>query len=140
LHDGEVRFNLHTCLILILACFTAQVLLTSSEAVLSALPSALLAEAQMLRDRELSRYRARGSLFGGSYRLGGRRLPTDNQTIIDRAVGVTVGRRVISTTPGGSKGKDVEGTPLLDSEALRALIRLLQLAPVMFTLCICSSI
>lgn len=121
-----------------------EVLLTSSEAVLSALPSALLAEAQMLRDRELSRYHARGSLFGGSYRLGGRRLPTDNQTIIDRAVGVTVGRRVISTTPGGSKGKDVEGTPLLDSEALRALIRLLQLAPplskgllqrLMFNLC-----
>lgn len=105
-------------------------LLTSSEAVLSALPSALLAEAQMLRDRELSRYRARGSLFGGSYRLGGRRLPADNQTVIDRAVGVTMGRRVISATTGHSTGKDVEGTPLLDSDALRALIRLLQLAPV----------
>lgn len=121
-----------------------EVLLTSSEAVLSALPSALLAEAQMLRDRELSRYRARGSLFGGSYRLGGRRLPADNQTVIDRAVGVTMGRRVISATPGSSKGKDVEGTPLLDSDALRALIRLLQLAPplskgllqrLMFNLC-----
>ncbi|CAN6195336.1 unnamed protein product [Urochloa humidicola] len=121
-----------------------EVLLTSSEAVLSALPSALLAEAQMLRDRELSRYRARGSLFGGSYRLGGRRLPADNQTAIDRAVGVTVGRRVISATPGSSKGKDVEGTPLLESDALRALIRLLQLAPplskgllqrLMFNLC-----
>ncbi|CAN6217066.1 unnamed protein product [Urochloa humidicola] len=121
-----------------------EVLLTSSEAVLSALPSALLAEAQMLRDRELSRYRARGSLFGGSYRLGGRRLPADNQTAIDRAVGVTVGRRVISATPGSSKGKDVEGTPLLESDALRALIRLLQLAPplskgllqrIMFNLC-----
>ncbi|KAG2642289.1 hypothetical protein PVAP13_2KG198574 [Panicum virgatum] len=121
-----------------------EVLLTSSEAVLSALPSALLAEAQMLRDRELSRYRARGSLFGGSYRLGGRRLPADNQTVIDRAVGVTMGRRVISASQGNSKGKDVEGTPLLDSDALRALIRLLQLAQplskgllqrLMFNLC-----
>ncbi|XP_062194138.1 E3 ubiquitin-protein ligase UPL1-like isoform X2 [Phragmites australis] len=102
-----------------------EVLLTSSEAVLSALPSALLAEAQMLRDRELSRYRARGSLFGGSYRLGGRRLTGDNQTVIDR----TDGRRVISVTPGSSKSKDAERTPLLDSDALRALIRLLQLAP-----------
>jgi E3 ubiquitin-protein ligase HUWE1 len=111
--------------------FLPQVLLTSSEAVLSALPSALLAEAQMLRDRELSRYRAIGSLFGGSYRLGGRRLPADNQTVIDRAVGVTMGRRVISASQGNSKGKDVEGTPLLDSDALRALIRLLQLAQVM---------
>lgn len=122
-----------------------EVLLTSSEAVLSALPSALLAEAQMLRDRELSRYRARGSLFGGSYRLGARRLPTDNQTaVMDRGVGVTVGRRVISTVSAGAKGKDVEGTPLLDSSALKALIRLLQLAPplskgllqrLMFNLC-----
>ncbi|KAL6600606.1 hypothetical protein ACP70R_045406 [Stipagrostis hirtigluma subsp. patula] len=121
-----------------------EVLLTSSEAVLSALPSALLAEAQMLRDRELSRYRARGSLFGGSYRLGGRRLPADNQTVIDRAVGVAVGRRLISATPGSTKGKDVEGNPLLDSDALQALIRLLQLAPplskgllqrLMFNLC-----
>lgn len=118
--------------------FLPQVLLTSSEAVLSALPSALLAEAQMLRDRELSRYRARGSLFGGSYRLGGRRLPADNQTVIDRAVGVTVGTRVISATPGNSKGKDVEGTPLLDSDALHALIRLLQLAPVMSKFCTVS--
>ncbi|KAK3129319.1 hypothetical protein QOZ80_6BG0477560 [Eleusine coracana subsp. coracana] len=106
-----------------------EVLLTSSEAVLSALPSALLAEAQMLRDRELSRYRARGSLFGGSYRIGGRRLRADSQTVIDRAVGVTVGRRIISSVPGNSKSKDVEGTPLLDSDALLALIRLLQLAP-----------
>nr|CAB3456652.1 unnamed protein product [Digitaria exilis] len=115
-----------------------EVLLTSSEAVLSALPSALLAEAQMLRDRELSRYRARGSLFGGSYRLGGRRLPAVNQTVIDRAVGATVGRRVISATPGSSKGKDVQRTPLLDSDALHALIRLLQLVPVMSKLCAVS--
>ncbi|KAL5205547.1 hypothetical protein ABZP36_033756 [Zizania latifolia] len=121
-----------------------EVLLTSSEAVLSALPSALLAEAQMLRDRELSRYRARGSLFGGSYRLGARRLPVDNQTVMDRGVGVTVGRRVISSVSGSTKRKDVEGTPLLDSNALRALIHLLQLAPpltkgllqrLMFNLC-----
>ncbi|XP_040383322.1 E3 ubiquitin-protein ligase UPL1-like isoform X1 [Oryza brachyantha] len=121
-----------------------EVLLTSSEAVLSALPSALLAEAQMLRDRELSRYRARGSLFGGSYRLGARRLPADNHTVMDRGVGVTVGRRVISTVLGSAKSKDVEGNPLLDSNALRALIRLLQLAPplskgllqrLMFNLC-----
>jgi hypothetical protein len=47
---------------------------------------------------------------------------------------VTVGRRVVSAVPGNSKGKDVEGTPLLDSDALLALIRLLQLAPVKFTL------
>jgi len=42
-----------------------------------------------------------------------------------------MGRRVISASQVSSKGKDVEGTPLLDSDALRALIRLLQLAQVM---------
>ncbi|XP_072964095.1 E3 ubiquitin-protein ligase UPL1-like isoform X2 [Typha angustifolia] len=105
-----------------------EVLLTSSEAVLSALPSALLAEAQMLRDREFSRYHARGSLFGGSHRLGNRRLAVDRQTVMDRGVGVTIGRRIVSAAAGSSKGKEVEGIPLLDSNSLKALIRLLRLA------------
>ncbi|GJR71645.1 E3 ubiquitin protein ligase UPL1 [Tanacetum coccineum] len=55
----------------IIATFPAdlgeEVLLTSSEAVLSAFPSPLLAEAQMLRDRAMSHYQAR-SLFGNSHR------------------------------------------------------------------------
>ncbi|KAG0451467.1 hypothetical protein HPP92_026407 [Vanilla planifolia] len=54
-----------------------EVLLTSSDAVLSALPSALLAEAQMLRDRAASHYSARSSLFSGSPRVGVRRLAVD---------------------------------------------------------------
>ncbi|KAJ1697814.1 hypothetical protein LUZ63_006326 [Rhynchospora breviuscula] len=114
-----------------------EVLLTSSEAVLSALPSALLAEAQMLRDRELSRYRSRGSLFGGSHhRLGssGRRFALDDhhhQSVMDRGVGVSLVRRMVATTSSGSKGssaKEVEGVPLFDAAALEALIRLFQLA------------
>lgn len=107
-----------------------QVLLTSSEAVLSALPSALIAEAQMLRDREFNRYHARGNLFGGSHRFGSRRLTVDRQTVMDRGVGVTIGRRVVSGTVNSSKSKDVEGMPLLDSDALKALTRLLWLAQV----------
>ncbi|XP_068643121.1 E3 ubiquitin-protein ligase UPL1-like isoform X2 [Aristolochia californica] len=117
----------------IIATFPAdlreEVLLTSSEAVLSALPSPLLAEAQMLRDRAMSHYQAR-SLFGGNHRLGGRRngLGLDRQTVMDRGVGVTVGRRTVSAIANSLKVKEIEGTPLLDADALKALIRLLRLA------------
>lgn len=108
-----------------------QVLLTSSEAVLSALPSPLLAEAQMLRDRAMSHYQAR-SLFGGSHRLNGRRtgLGFDRQMVMDRGVGVTIGRRAASAITDSLKVKEIEGEPLLDANALKALIRLLRLAQV----------
>ncbi|XP_031286240.1 E3 ubiquitin-protein ligase UPL1 isoform X2 [Pistacia vera] len=117
----------------IIATFPAdlreEVLLTSSEAVLSALPSPLLAEAQMLRDRAMSHYQAR-SLFGGSHRLNGRRngLGFDRQTVMDRGVGVTIGRRAASAIADSLKVKEIEGEPLLDADALKALIRLLRLA------------
>ncbi|KAI3828362.1 hypothetical protein L1987_02463 [Smallanthus sonchifolius] len=117
----------------IIATFPAdlreEVLLTSSEAVLSALPSPLLAEAQMLRDRAMSHYQAR-SLFGNSHRLNNRRngLGFDRQTVIDRGVGVTIGRRASSAILESLKVKEVEGDPLLDPDALKALIRLLRLA------------
>ncbi|KAJ4982419.1 hypothetical protein NE237_033256 [Protea cynaroides] len=117
----------------IIATFPAdlreEVLLTSSEAVLSALPSPLLAEAQMLRDRAMSHYQAR-SLFGSSHRLNGRRnsLAFDRQTVMDRGVGVTIGRRSVSAIIDSLKVKEVEGAPLLDANALKALIRLLRLA------------
>ncbi|XP_065003917.1 E3 ubiquitin-protein ligase UPL1 isoform X2 [Musa acuminata AAA Group] len=106
-----------------------EVLLTSPEAVLSRLPPALIAEAQMLRDRRNnSRYHYRSTLFGGSHRLDGRRLAANRQTVMDRGVGVTIGRRVLSPNPNTSKVKEVEGTPLLDADAMKALIRLLRLA------------
>ncbi|KAI3703086.1 hypothetical protein L6452_28841 [Arctium lappa] len=117
----------------IIATFPAdlreEVLLTSSEAVLSALPSPLLAEAQMLRDRAMSHYQAR-SLFGSSHRIDNRRngLGFDRQTVIDRGVGVTIGRRTSSALLESLKMKEVEGEPLLDPDALKALIRLLRLA------------
>ncbi|KAJ0801926.1 putative HECT domain, ubiquitin interacting, UBA-like superfamily, armadillo-like helical [Helianthus annuus] len=117
----------------IIATFPAdlreEVLLTSSEAVLSALPSPLLAEAQMLRDRAMSHYQAR-SLFGNHHRVINRRngLGFDRQTVIDRGVGVTIGRRASSAFLESLKVKEVEGDPLLDADALKALIRLLRLA------------
>ncbi|XP_040986368.1 E3 ubiquitin-protein ligase UPL1-like isoform X1 [Juglans microcarpa x Juglans regia] len=117
----------------IIATFPAdlreEVLLTSSEAVLSALPSPLLVEAQMLRDRVMSHYQAR-SLFGSSHRLNNRRngLGFDRQTVMDRGVGITLGRRTASTIADGLKVKEIEGEPLLDVNALKALVRLLRLA------------
>ncbi|KAI5571220.1 hypothetical protein BDE02_11G079400 [Populus trichocarpa] len=117
----------------IIATFPAdvreEVLLTSSEAVLSALPSPLLAEAQMLRDRAMSHYQAR-SLFGSSHRLNSRRngLGFDRQTVMDRGVGVTIGRRAASAFADGMKMNEIEGEPLLDTNALKALIHLLRMA------------
>ncbi|XP_014507028.1 E3 ubiquitin-protein ligase UPL1 isoform X1 [Vigna radiata var. radiata] len=115
----------------IIATFPAdlreEVLLTSSEAVLSALPSPLLAEAQILRDRAMSHYQAR-SLFGSSHRLNNRRngLGFDRRPVMDRGVGVTIGRRSVLTD--SLKVKEIEGEPLLDATALKALIRLLRLS------------
>jgi E3 ubiquitin-protein ligase HUWE1 len=113
------------------------VLLTSSEAVLSALPSPLLAEAQMLRDRAMSHYQAR-SLFGSSHRLNSRRngLGFDRQTVMDRGVGVTIGQRAASAFADGMKMNEIEGEPLLDTNALKALIHLLRMAQVIGDLCI----
>ncbi|CAL0306067.1 unnamed protein product [Lupinus luteus] len=116
----------------IIATFPAdlreEVLLTSSEAVLSALPSPLLAEAQILRDRAMSHYQARSSYFGNSHRLNNRRngLGFDRRQVMDRGVGVTIGRR--STLIDNLKLQEIEGEPLLDANALKALIRLLRLA------------
>ncbi|KAI3466413.1 hypothetical protein Pfo_023076 [Paulownia fortunei] len=116
----------------IIATFPAnlreEVLLTSSEALLSALPSPLLAEAQMLRDRAMSHYHAR-SLFGSSQRLSGRgnRLGFDRQTLMDRGVGVAIGRRAASIAEK-FKLKELEGEPLLDANGMKALIGLLRLA------------
>lgn len=105
--------------------------MTSSEAVLSALPSPLLAEAHMLRDRAMSHYQAR-SLFGSSHRLSNRRNGLGfDRPAMDRGVGVTIGRRASSTVSDSLKMKEYEGEPLLDTNALKALVRLLRLAQVM---------
>ncbi|KAK2383807.1 E3 ubiquitin-protein ligase UPL1 [Trifolium repens] len=115
----------------IIATFPAdlreEVLLTSSEAVLSALPSPLLAEAQILRDRAMSHYQAR-SLFGSSHRLNNRRngLGFVRRPVMDRGVGVTIDRR--SALTDTLKVKEIEGEPLLNANALKSLIRLLRLA------------
>lgn len=104
-----------------------QVLLTSSEAVLQALPSSLLAEAQMLRDRAVSHYQTRG-LYGRSHRLTSRRN-FDRQAYMDRSVG-SISRRGVSSHAASLDIKEVEGHPLLDENGLRGLLRLLRVAQV----------
>lgn len=106
--------------------------MTSSEAVLAALPSPLLAEAQMLRDRAMSHYQARSSVFGSSHRLNNRRngLGYNRLTGMDRGVGVTIGQRAVSASADGLKVKEIEGDPLVNADALKSLIRLLRLAQV----------
>lgn len=47
---------------------------------------------------------------------------------MDRGVGVTIGRRSVLTD--SLKVKEIEGEPLLDATALKALIRLLRLSQV----------
>ncbi|GLT57481.1 hypothetical protein SLA2020_304490 [Shorea laevis] len=94
----------------IIATFPAdlreEVLLTSSEA--GFLPSQFL-EAQMLAMR----------------RSG---LGLNRQTVMDRGVGVTLGQRAAPAIVDSLKVKEIEGKPLLDANALKALIRLLRLA------------
>jgi hypothetical protein len=115
------------------------VLLTSSDAVLAALPPALLAEAQLLRERAMSQYQARG-LFGGAHRIRHRQnslgIGGGTETAaLDRAVGVgagtgiTVGHRPL-TPSSSTRIKEDEGSPLVETDALKAILRLIRLAQV----------
>ncbi|PHT48026.1 hypothetical protein CQW23_12234 [Capsicum baccatum] len=111
--------------------FSKSVLLTSSEAILSALPSPLLTEAQMFRDRAMSHYQAH-SLFVGIHRLHGCRMVwdlTDKQ--LWTGVGVTIGRRASSSFSKSLKLKELESEPLLYANGLKSLIRLLRLAQLL---------
>ncbi|KAJ3671897.1 hypothetical protein LUZ60_007976 [Juncus effusus] len=91
-----------------------EVLLTSPDTLLATLPPALVAEANMLRERYAHSYHS-GTLFG----MGGRGRRGESS-------------RLIATVEGGarqlaSKAVEAEGAPLVDKEALKALIRLLRI-------------
>lgn len=115
--------------------------MTSSEAVLAALPPALLAEAQLLRERAMNQYQARGLFGGAAHRIAHRRnaLGVGGGTgtaAMDRGVGagagaITVGRRPVALN-NTTKMKEAEGKPLVDTSALKAFLRLLRLAQVFF--------
>ncbi|RAL53528.1 hypothetical protein DM860_015565 [Cuscuta australis] len=93
-----------------------EVLLTSSDAILANLTPALVAEANLLRERFARRYNR--SLFG-AYPRSRRGESSRHGEGLDRAGGV---RRIL-----GSKPVEADGSPLVDTEDLKALIRLLRI-------------
>lgn len=108
--------------------FCIQVLLTSSDAILANLTPALVAEANMLRERFAHRYHNR-TLFGMYHR--NRRGESSRRgegigSSLDRAGGSIVPRRSI-----GGKLVEADGAPLVDTEALKAMIRLLRVVQVL---------
>lgn len=104
-----------------------QVLLTSSDAILANLTPALVAEANMLRERFANRYHNH-TLFGmypRSRRGESSRRSEGIGSSLDRAGGGNASRRAVA-----SKVVEAEGAPLVGPEALQAMIRLLRVVQV----------
>ncbi|CAL8997564.1 unnamed protein product [Prunus brigantina] len=99
-----------------------EVLLTSSDAILANLTPALVAEANMLRERFAHRYNR--TLFGmyPRNRRGETSRPGEGiGSSLERIGGSIASRRSI-----GAKVVEAEGAPLVDTEALHAMIRVLR--------------
>ncbi|XP_062098638.1 E3 ubiquitin-protein ligase UPL2-like [Humulus lupulus] len=104
-----------------------EVLLTSSDAIISNLTPALIAEANMLRERFAHRYNR--TLFGVYPR--NRRGETSRRgdgigSSLERIGGIGPRR----TT--GTKVVEADGVPLVDTEALHAMIRLLRIVQPLY--------
>ncbi|KAK4274192.1 hypothetical protein QN277_017456 [Acacia crassicarpa] len=105
-----------------------EVLLTSSDAILANLTPALVAEANMLRERFAHRYSR--TLFGMYPRS--RRGETSRRgegigSGLDGAGGSISSRRSV-----GAKVVEADGAPLVDTEALHALIRLFRVVQPLY--------
>ncbi|KAI9201569.1 hypothetical protein LWI28_025432 [Acer negundo] len=106
-----------------------EVLLTSSDAILANLTPALVAEANMLRERFAHRYHNH-ALFGmypRSRRGESSRRVEGIGSSLDRAGGSITSRRSIA-----AKVVEADGAPLVDTEALRAMIRLLRIVQPLY--------
>ncbi|KAK9758378.1 hypothetical protein RND81_01G225900 [Saponaria officinalis] len=105
-----------------------EVLLTSSDAVLANLTPALVAEANMLRERFANRYSSGRTLFGMHPRSRrGESSRRAEGSSLDRAVGSTTSRR-----PIGTRVLEADGAPLVDADALKGLIRLLRVVQPLY--------
>ncbi|KAH6764972.1 hypothetical protein C2S51_016221 [Perilla frutescens var. frutescens] len=100
-----------------------EVLLTSSDAILANLTPALVAEANMLRERFARRYNQ--TLFG-IYPRNRRGESSRRGDGLDRAGGA-LSRRSI-----GVKPVEADGSPLVETEGLKALIRLLRVVQPLY--------
>ncbi|KAF5739795.1 putative E3 ubiquitin protein ligase upl2 [Tripterygium wilfordii] len=106
-----------------------EVLLTSSEAILANLTPALVAEANMLRERFAHRYHNR-TLFGmypGRRRSDAARRGAGIGSIVDRTGGSAASRRSIA-----AKVIEADGAPLVDTEALHAMIRVIRIVQPLY--------
>lgn len=101
-----------------------EVLLTSPDTLLATLTPALVAEANMLRERFAHRYHS-SSLFGMNSR--NRRGESSRREIM--AAGLD---RNGDPSRSTSKPIETEGAPLVDEDALRALIRLLRVVQPLY--------
>lgn len=95
--------------------------MTSSDAILANLTPALVAEANMLRERFARRYNR--TLFG-MYPRNRRGESSRRGEVLDRASGILARRSM------GNKPVEAEGSPLVDTEDLKAMIRLLRIVQV----------
>jgi E3 ubiquitin-protein ligase HUWE1 len=100
------------------------VLLTSPDTLLATLTPALVAEANMLRERFAHRYHS-SSLFGMNSR--NRRGESSRHGDI---MGSSFGRNAGHSSQSTGKPIETEGAPLVDKDALNALIRLLRVVQV----------
>ncbi|GMP55097.1 hypothetical protein CsSME_00020022 [Camellia sinensis var. sinensis] len=104
-----------------------EVLLTSSHDILANLTPALVAEASMLRERFANRYNQ--TLFGmypRNRRGESSRRGEGIGSSLDRAGGIIARRSM------GSKPVEAEGAPLVDTEALRAMVRLFRVVQPLY--------
>ncbi|KAL2505911.1 E3 ubiquitin-protein ligase UPL1 [Abeliophyllum distichum] len=100
-----------------------EVLLTSSDAILANLTPALVAEANMLRERFARRYNQ--TLFG-MYPRNRRGESSRRGDGLDRTGGILARRSM------GSKPVEADGSPLVDTEGLKSLIRLLRVVQPLY--------
>ncbi|XP_023545877.1 E3 ubiquitin-protein ligase UPL2-like isoform X2 [Cucurbita pepo subsp. pepo] len=105
-----------------------EVLLTSSEAILANLTPALVAEANMLRERFAHRYHNR-ALFGmyPRNRRGESSRRVEGISGLDRTGGSISSRRSL-----GARLIEADGAPLVDTAALYAMIRLLRVVQPLY--------
>ncbi|KAI3685801.1 hypothetical protein L6452_35059 [Arctium lappa] len=104
-----------------------EVLLTSSDAVLANLTPALVAEANMLRERFARRYnRTLFGMFPRSRRGESSRRGEGVGSSMDRTGGISTRRS------SGSKPVETDGAPLVDREDLKAMIRLLRVVQPLY--------
>ncbi|XP_028066908.1 E3 ubiquitin-protein ligase UPL2-like isoform X3 [Camellia sinensis] len=104
-----------------------EVLLTSSHDIIANLTPALVAEANMLRERFANRYnRTLFGMYPRNRRGESSRRGEGIGSSLDRAGGMIAHRSM------GSKPVEAEGAPLVDTEALRAMVRLLRVVQPLY--------